>query len=112
MHEVSKWWTNQRNSILAVLAQREDIYRLLAQTTPANLHRDIDAYTLDPATRYPNLNRSAVGPHQVKHFLDADDESLYEQIFIDSNALHAIPETLVRRKRRTGGKYIFLNLNI
>lgn len=105
-----KLWTNQRNSILAVLAQRESIYRLLGQTTPENLNRDIGAYTLDPATRYPNLNRSAVAPHQVKHLLNADDETLYEQMFIDSNALHAVPESAIRRKRRTGGKLkIWLN---
>lgn len=99
-----KLWSNQRNSILAVIAQRESIYRLLAQTTPENLHRDIGAYTLDPATRYPNLNRATVAVHQVKHMLDSDDPTLYEQMFIDTNALHTAPEPLVRRKRRTGGE--------
>lgn len=102
-----KLWTNQRNSILAVLAQRESIYRLLAQTTPENLHRDIGSYTLDPATRYPNLNRTAVGPHQVKHLMVTDDPQLLEQTFVDTNALHAIQETLIRRKRRTGGENHF-----
>ncbi|XP_031626960.1 F-actin-monooxygenase Mical isoform X5 [Contarinia nasturtii] len=97
-----KLWSNQRNSILAVLAQRESIYRLLAQTTPENLHRDIGSYTVEPASRYPNLNKTAVGPHQVKHLLETDDPTLLEQTFVDSNALTAVPETLVRRKRRTG----------
>lgn len=105
-----KLWSNQRNSILAVLAQRESIYRLLAQTTPENLHRDIGAYTLDPATRYPNLNKTTVTVYQVKHMLDTDDPQLMEQIFIDTNALHSAPETMVRRKRRTGGKFFFLFL--
>lgn len=100
-----KLWANQRNSILGVLSQRESIYRLLAQTTPENLHRDIGAYTLDPATRYPNLNRTAVNPIQVKHLLVSDDETLFEQTFIDSNALNLVPETLLRRKRRTGGEF-------
>lgn len=107
-----KLWTNQRNSILAVLAQRESIYRLLAQTTPENLHRDTGSYTIDPATRYPNLIRTAVAPHQVKHLLDTDDPTLLEQTFIDSNALHVVPETLVRRKRRTGGKFIVIFRNV
>lgn len=97
-----KSWSNQRNSILAVLAQRESIYRLLAQTTPENLHRDIGSYTLDPATRYPNLNKASVNVLQVKHLLDTDDSSLHEQTFIDTNALHAAPEPAPRRKRRTG----------
>lgn len=100
-----KLWSNQRNSILAVLAQRESIYRLLAQTTPENLHRDIGSYTVDPATRYPNLNKSTVTVHQVKHLLDTDDPALLEQIFVDSNALHAAPEPSVRRKRRTAGNF-------
>lgn len=99
-----KLWSNQQNSILAVLAQRESIYRLLAQTTPENLHRDIGSYTLEPATRYKNLNKTAVSPHQVKHLLDTDDPTLLEQTFVDSNALNVVPETLVRRKRRTGGE--------
>ncbi|XP_037045702.1 F-actin-monooxygenase Mical isoform X2 [Bradysia coprophila] len=97
-----KLWNNQRNSILAVLAQRESIYRLLAQTTPENLHRDIGSYTLDPATRYPNLNRSAVTVHQVKHLLNTDDPALLEQTFMDSNALQLVPDQPMRRKRRTG----------
>lgn len=97
-----KLWNNQRNSVLAVLAQRESIYRLLAQTTPENLHRDIGSYTLDPATRYPNLNRGAVNVHQVKHLLSTDDPAVMEQTFMDSNALTAAPELPTRRKRRTG----------
>lgn len=44
-----------------------------AQTTPENLHRDFGAYTLDPGTRYPNLNRGKVSPHQVTTFYDSDD---------------------------------------
>lgn len=97
-----KLWSNQRNSLLAVLAQRESIYRLLAQTTPENLHRDIGSYTLDPATRYPNLNRGAVTVHQVKHMLSSDDPVLYEQIFMDTNALQSMTvEQPTRRKRRT-----------
>lgn len=61
-----KLLSNSNNSLLSVLAQRESIYRLLGQTTPENLHRDIGAYTLDPATRYPNLNRQSVMCYQVK----------------------------------------------
>lgn len=107
-----KLWSNQRNSALAVLAQRESIYRLLAQTTPENLHRDIGSYTLDPATRYPNLNKTTVNVHQVKHLVDSDDATILEQIFIDTNALHSAPEPMPRRKRRTGGENIFRFSNV
>lgn len=105
-----KLWSNPRNSVLGVLAQRESIYRLLAQTTPENLQRDIGAYTVDPSTRYPNLNKSTVNVWQVKHLLDSDDNLLFEQTFMDTNALAATaPETPIRRKRRTGGKLRYLS---
>lgn len=100
-----KLFSNQRNSPLAVLAQRESIYRLLAQTTPENLHRDIGSYTLDPATRYPNLNRTTVSVHQVKHLLDTDDPTLLEQTFIDTSTLQSAPEATIRRKRRSAGLF-------
>ncbi|KAJ2954071.1 hypothetical protein O0L34_g2286 [Tuta absoluta] len=58
---------------LYILAERESIYRLLAQTTPENLHRDFGAYTIEPGTRYPNLNRGKVTPHQVTSFYDTDE---------------------------------------
>ncbi|XP_049885188.1 protein-methionine sulfoxide oxidase mical3b-like isoform X3 [Pectinophora gossypiella] len=58
---------------LTVIAERESIYRLLAQTTPENLHRDFGGYTLDPGTRYPNLNRGKVTPLQVTSFYDSDE---------------------------------------
>ncbi|XP_017769097.1 PREDICTED: protein-methionine sulfoxide oxidase Mical isoform X2 [Nicrophorus vespilloides] len=58
---------------LEVLAERESIYRLLAQTTPENLNKDYKSYTLDPVTRYPNLNRSLLMPQQTISFYDTDD---------------------------------------
>ncbi|XP_023165273.2 F-actin-monooxygenase Mical isoform X4 [Drosophila hydei] len=98
-----KLWSNPQNSTLGVLAQRESIYRLLNQTTPDTLQRDISAYTVDPATRYPNLNRESVNSWQVKHLIDTDDPSILEQTFMDPHALQ-LPhvETPGRRKRRSG----------
>ncbi|XP_030375845.1 F-actin-monooxygenase Mical isoform X2 [Scaptodrosophila lebanonensis] len=98
-----KLWANPQNSALGVLAQRESIYRLLNQTTPDTLQRDISAYTVDPATRYPNLNRESVNSWQVKHLIDTDDPAILEQTFMDTHALHAPHvETPGRRKRRSG----------
>ncbi|XP_039466496.1 F-actin-monooxygenase MICAL2 isoform X5 [Oreochromis aureus] len=61
-----KSWA-QGQPVLEVLAERESIYRLLPQTTPENIAKNFEQYTLDPATRYPNLNSSCVRPHQVRH---------------------------------------------
>ncbi|XP_074522432.1 F-actin-monooxygenase MICAL2 isoform X3 [Halichoeres trimaculatus] len=61
-----KSWAQGR-TVLDVLAERESIYRLLPQTTPENIAKNFDQYTIDPGTRYPNLNSSCVRPHQVRH---------------------------------------------
>lgn len=52
---------------LELLAERESLYRLLPQTTPENINKNFEQYTIDPGTRYPNLNSHCVRPHQVKH---------------------------------------------
>ncbi|XP_073514385.1 F-actin-monooxygenase MICAL2 isoform X9 [Phyllobates terribilis] len=62
---VKSW--SQGSPPLEILAERESIYRLLPQTTPENINKNFDQYTIDPATRYPNLNSSCVRAHQVKH---------------------------------------------
>ncbi|XP_061533366.1 F-actin-monooxygenase mical2b isoform X3 [Phycodurus eques] len=66
----------QRKNPLEILAERESIYRLLPQTTTENISKNFDQYTIDPATRYPNLNSSRVRPHQVRHlFSDGKQDS-------------------------------------
>ncbi|XP_053175957.1 F-actin-monooxygenase mical2b [Scomber japonicus] len=68
-------WVQGRNP-LEVLAERESIYRLLPQTTTENISKNFEQYTVDPATRYPNLNSSCVRPHQVRHlFIDGKQGS-------------------------------------
>lgn len=62
---VKSW--DQGTSPLELLAERESLYRLLPQTTPENINKNFEQYTLDPGTRYPNLNSNCVRPHQVKH---------------------------------------------
>lgn len=60
---VSLWYGNIRNdssesadleTMLNVISRREYVYRLLAQTNPENT--TAKGFTLDPATRYKNLN--------------------------------------------------------
>ncbi|RZF36311.1 hypothetical protein LSTR_LSTR014575 [Laodelphax striatellus] len=71
-------WGMGRNP-LDVLAERESVYRILGQTTPENLHRDYAAYTLDPHTRYPNLNSRLVLPIHVRGLYSSDNPEAIEQ---------------------------------
>ncbi|KAK3535611.1 hypothetical protein QTP70_017798, partial [Hemibagrus guttatus] len=57
----------QGKAPLDALSERESIYRLLPQTTAENISKNFEQYTIDPATRYPNLNSTYVRPHQVQH---------------------------------------------
>ncbi|XP_055935059.1 F-actin-monooxygenase MICAL3-like [Argiope bruennichi] len=84
-------WASGKMSVLQVLAERESIYRLLAQTTPENLSKDLNQYTLNPSSRYPNLNLSAVLPFQVRSLYDTDGK--IEDV-IDTNV------ELPKKKRR------------
>ncbi|XP_036625068.1 F-actin-monooxygenase MICAL1 [Trichosurus vulpecula] len=61
---------------LDVLAERESLYQLLSQTSPENMHRNIAQYTLDPASRYPNLNLRSVTPQQVRDLYDIGGKEL------------------------------------
>jgi hypothetical protein len=38
-------------TLLEAVAERESIYRVLAQTTPENTSKDYSAYTVDPHSR-------------------------------------------------------------
>ncbi|XP_054865327.1 F-actin-monooxygenase mical2b isoform X5 [Amphiprion ocellaris] len=71
----------QGRSPLEILAERESIYRLLPQTTTGNISKNFEQYSIDPATRYPNLSSGCVRPHQVRHlFIDGrQDLSLVER---------------------------------
>ncbi|NXK65064.1 MICA1 monooxygenase, partial [Sylvietta virens] len=51
---------------LEVLAERESIYQHLSQTSPDNTNKNISQYSIDPATRYPNINLQAIKASQVK----------------------------------------------
>ena len=66
-------WASGTKSVLDVVAERESIYRLLGQTTPENLNKEHMGYTIDPHSRYPNLNLRVVMPFQVKSLYDTDE---------------------------------------
>ncbi|XP_069018633.1 F-actin-monooxygenase mical2b isoform X2 [Embiotoca jacksoni] len=71
-----KGWAQGRTP-LEILAERESLYRLLPQTTTENINKNFEQYSIDPATRYPNLNSSCVRPQQVRHlFIDGQQNSI------------------------------------
>ncbi|XP_062997132.1 F-actin-monooxygenase MICAL1 [Elgaria multicarinata webbii] len=52
---------------LNVLAERESIYQWLSQTSPDNTNKNINQYSIDPATRYSNINLQAIKASQVRN---------------------------------------------
>ena len=64
---------------LEAIAERESIYRVLAQTTPENTSKDYASCTCDPHTRYPTLNTKLVSPMQIAHLVDTDNPSQLEE---------------------------------
>ncbi|XP_051886856.1 protein-methionine sulfoxide oxidase mical3a isoform X4 [Pristis pectinata] len=61
---------------LNVLAERESIYRLLPQTTPQNISKDFNLYSIDPVTRYPKVNIHVLDPNQVRHLYITGDQKI------------------------------------
>ncbi|XP_048011525.1 protein-methionine sulfoxide oxidase mical3b isoform X2 [Megalobrama amblycephala] len=68
---VRSW--GQGNTPLEVLAERESIFRLLPQTTPENVSKNYSQYSVDPASRYPNINVQLISAAQVRHLIDTGE---------------------------------------
>nr|XP_046235659.1 protein-methionine sulfoxide oxidase mical3b isoform X2 [Scatophagus argus] len=66
---------SQGGAPLDILAERESVYRLLPQTTPENLQKNFSLFTVNPNTRYVNINRLLVAPAQVRHLVDTGEEA-------------------------------------
>lgn len=56
-------WATGEKSILQVIAEREAIYKMLAQTTPENIGKEFKRYSIDPSTRYYPLHAVAQCPY-------------------------------------------------
>lgn len=63
-------WSFPKMSVLDVIAERESVYQLLSQTTPENLNKNYSSYSIDPSTRYVNLNLQSIHPQQVRCLFD------------------------------------------
>ncbi|XP_060696011.1 F-actin-monooxygenase MICAL3-like [Hemiscyllium ocellatum] len=59
---------------LKVLAERESIYRLLPQTTPSNISKNYNLYSIDPVTRYPKVNIHVLDENQVRHLYNTGEQ--------------------------------------
>ena len=89
-------------TVLEAVAERESIYRLLAQSTPQNTSKDFASYTVDPRTRYPNLNAKLFSPHQVTHLVDTDNPSqLQEDLTKNNNSNNNANGTSVRKRKES-----------
>ncbi|KAK7067265.1 [F-actin]-monooxygenase mical3 [Halocaridina rubra] len=95
-------FASEKVSPLEVLAERESIYRLLAQTTPENLSKDHSSYTLEPVSRYPTINLRSVLPFQVRTLFDSDDPSHLEEI---TNP-HLVSNEEIPKKRKRRDSFI------
>lgn len=58
---------------LEIIAERENAYRILAQTTPENLNKNFANYGICPDSRYTNLSKTAVKVATVRHLFDCHD---------------------------------------
>lgn len=98
-------WASGTRSILEVIAERESIYRLLGQTTPENLNKEHSGYTIDPYSRYPNLNLRVVMPFQVKSLFDTDE--IFPDVLDSALEHHQLERHRPKRRR---GKSIILSV--
>ena len=58
-------------SPLELIEEREALFRLLPSTTPERLQKKTTCYTIDPHTRYVNVN-SFTSSTDVSHLYDSD----------------------------------------
>uniref|UniRef100_A0A8C2GDS9 F-actin monooxygenase n=1 Tax=Cyprinus carpio TaxID=7962 RepID=A0A8C2GDS9_CYPCA len=85
---VRSW--GQGNTPSQVLAERESVYRLLPQTTPENVSKNHSQYSMDPASRYPNINMQLIGMCDVIYTVS------HIYIHTQSNMLTVCVESVAR----------------
>ena len=84
-----KGFAHGRNP-LDLLCERESIYQLLSQTTHDNMSKNYQEYTIDPTTRYINLNIKMFQENQIRHLFDNSDEPLTTRQSIATQQQHYI----------------------
>ena len=97
---------------LAVLRERENVFKLLSVTDSKDLQKNHKAYTINPTTRYSNLNQ--VQPFNIaylKKLYDTDDPENADYTFpepvvpsrFDIGSSAAMPPP---RSKRKSGKFL------
>ncbi|KHJ87193.1 hypothetical protein OESDEN_13037 [Oesophagostomum dentatum] len=90
---VREYGLNKRGP-LEMIAERESIYRLLAQVTKDNMNKAISKYTIDPRTRYVSLE-TPLQPEDVVQIVSSDNPRMAPigQALVLNNAssVHANP---------------------
>uniref|UniRef100_A0A7I4Y486 F-actin monooxygenase n=1 Tax=Haemonchus contortus TaxID=6289 RepID=A0A7I4Y486_HAECO len=71
---IREYGLNKRGP-LEMIAERESIYRLLAQVTKDNMNKAMNKYTIDPRTRYVSLE-STLQPEDVVQIVSSDNPRL------------------------------------
>ncbi|CAF0965283.1 unnamed protein product [Brachionus calyciflorus] len=75
---------------LELLHERENIYQLLSQTTHDNISKNYQEFTIDPTTRYVNLNLK-----QMKKTIDINDMQL--RALYDTSTSPIYSNTLIKK---------------
>ncbi|CAL4074165.1 unnamed protein product [Meganyctiphanes norvegica] len=70
-----KRWAADELPLQDAMAEREAVYKLLQATVPRNLSQKINSYTLDPYTRYKEINLKSMSPSQVAALIHTDNPS-------------------------------------
>lgn len=55
---------------LELIEEREGLFRLLPSTTPESLHKKTSCYSINPMTRYPNIQ--LITTNDVSYLFDSD----------------------------------------
>ncbi|XP_072310082.1 protein-methionine sulfoxide oxidase mical3b isoform X2 [Eucyclogobius newberryi] len=74
-------------ALLDVLAMRESLYRVLPQTTPENMQKNFSLHTLNPTTRYANVNTQLITPAQVRHLVNTGHEAEHSTHICDTSRI-------------------------
>uniref|UniRef100_A0A8C9ZAM4 F-actin monooxygenase n=1 Tax=Sander lucioperca TaxID=283035 RepID=A0A8C9ZAM4_SANLU len=91
-----KSWA-QGKTPLEVLAERESIYRLLPQTTPENVSKNVSHFSVDPTTRYPNISLNFLKPSQPR--LTKAMRLPSNRCVVLPSSLSATPESIARSSK-------------
>ncbi len=68
-----KGFSEEDKQLVELIEERETLYHLLPSTTPQRLHKKTNAYSINPHTRYPNLN-IVVPLSDVSHLYNTDTQ--------------------------------------